>query len=127
MPVGSLPLPHWLPDLVWRFAANWPTRWARNWSFRVARPDRTVWTTTDRGSRRHAMTNMNEPQDPRQPGTADSPGDIPAGRPPALSRLEALLGEWEMEVSFIAGYFGPGSPPVAGRGGRTTFEWLDGE
>lgn len=73
------------------------------------------------------MTNMNEPQDPRQPGTADSPGDLPAGRPSALPRLEALLGEWEMEVSFIAGYFGPGSPPIAGRGGRTTFEWLDGE
>ena len=73
------------------------------------------------------MTNMSEPQDPGQPGTAGSQGDIPAGRPPALSRLDALLGEWEMEVSFIAGYFGPGSPPVAGRGGRTAFEWLDGE
>ena len=73
------------------------------------------------------MTNMNEPQDPRQPGTAGRQGDIAAGRPPALSRLDALLGEWEMEVSFIAGYFGPGSPPVAGRGGRTTFKWLDGE
>src|SRR5450755_2778066 len=35
--------------------------------------------------------------------------------------------EWEMEVSFEAGYFGPGSPPVAGRGGRTRFTWLDGE
>ncbi len=32
-----------------------------------------------------------------------------------------------MEVSFEAGYFGPGSPPVAGRGGRTRFTWLDGE
>ena len=73
------------------------------------------------------MTNMSEPQDPRQPGTTDSPGDIPAGRPAALSRLDALLGEWEMEVSFEAGYFAPGSPPVAGRGGRTTFAWLDGQ
>jgi hypothetical protein len=45
----------------------------------------------------------------------------------ALSRLDAQLGEWEMGVSFEAGYFGPGSPPVAGRGGRTTFEWLDGQ
>ena len=32
-----------------------------------------------------------------------------------------------MEVSFEAGYFGPGSPLVAGRGGRTRFTWLDGE
>jgi len=73
------------------------------------------------------MTNMQEPQDPRPPGTGDSPGDIPAGRPAELSRLDALLGAWEMEVSFEAGYFGPGSPPIAGRGGRTTFEWLDGQ
>ena len=56
------------------------------------------------------MTTTNEPQDPRQPAGADSPGDIPAGRPAALSRLDALLGEWEMEVSFEAGYFGPGGP-----------------
>jgi hypothetical protein len=62
------------------------------------------------------MTATNEPQDPRQPAGAGSPGDIPAGRPAALSRLDALLGEWEMEVSFEAGYFGPGSPP--GRGPR---------
>jgi hypothetical protein len=73
------------------------------------------------------MTNTNEPQDPRLPGQADRPGDIPAGRPAALSRLDALLGEWDMEAVFVAGYFGPGSPPVAGRGGRTSFEWLDGE
>ena len=73
------------------------------------------------------MTNTQEPQDPRPPGTGDSPGDIPAGRPAELSRLDALLGAWEMEVSFEAGYFGPGSPPIAGRGGRTTFEWLDGQ
>lgn len=73
------------------------------------------------------MGNMNEPQDRRGPGRADSPGDVPAERPSALSRLDALLGEWEMEVSFVAGYFSPGSPPVTGRGGRTTFEWLDGE
>ena len=73
------------------------------------------------------MTNTQELQDPRPPGTGDSPGDIPAGRPAELSRLDALLGAWEMEVSFEAGYFGPGSPPIAGRGGRTTFEWLDGQ
>ena len=73
------------------------------------------------------MTTTNEPQDPRPPAGAGSPGDTPAGRPAALSRLDALLGEWETEVSFEAGYFGPGSPPVAGRGGRTRFTWLDGE
>lgn len=73
------------------------------------------------------MTNTSEPQDPRQPGRTDSPGDIPAGRPQALSRLDALLGDWEMEVLFEAGYFGPGSPAVAGRGGHTAFAWLDGE
>ena len=32
-----------------------------------------------------------------------------------------------MEASFEAGYFGPGSPSVTGRGGRTTFEWLEGK
>ena len=73
------------------------------------------------------MTTTNEPQDPRQAAGADSPGGIPAGRPAALSRPDALLGEWEIEVSFEAGYFGPGSPPVAGRGGRTRFTWLHGE
>jgi hypothetical protein len=73
------------------------------------------------------MTTTNEPQVPRQAAGADSPGGIPAGRPAALSRLDALLGEWEMEVCFAAGYVGPGSPPVASRGGRTRFTWLDGE
>jgi hypothetical protein len=73
------------------------------------------------------MTKANEPQDPRQPGSTDSPSDIPAERPPGLSRLGALLGEWVMEAVFEPGYFGPGSPPMAGRGGRTKFEWLEGE
>ena len=73
------------------------------------------------------MTNMNEPQDPRQPGRADGPAMSRQGGLQALSRLDELLGEWEMEALFAAGYFGPDSPPVAGRGGRTTFEWLDGE
>jgi hypothetical protein len=54
------------------------------------------------------------------------PSDIPRDRPLALSRLEALVGEWEMEVSFEAGFFGPGSPALTHRGGRTTFEWLQG-
>lgn len=53
------------------------------------------------------------------------PGDLPGGRPEALDRLEALVGRWEMEASFAAGFFGPDSAPVTGRG-RTTFEWLEG-
>ena len=62
-----------------------------------------------------------------QSASADSPGDILAERPSSLDRLEALTGHWEMEAEFEAGYFGPGSPPVTGRGGRTTFEWLEGK
>lgn len=56
-----------------------------------------------------------------------NPGDIPAQRPVSLTRLGALTGRWEMEASFDAGFFGEGSPPATGRGGSTTFEWLDGE
>ena len=54
------------------------------------------------------------------------PGDVPAERPASLDRLEALTGQWEMEASFGAGYFGPGSPAMTSRSGRTTFEWLEG-
>ena len=59
-------------------------------------------------------------------GHPDSPGDVPAGRSASLDRLDALIGHWEMEATFEAGYFGPDSPAFTGRGGRTTFEWLDG-
>ena len=31
-----------------------------------------------------------------------------------------------MEASFAAGYFGPDVAATTARGGRTTFEWLDG-
>lgn len=61
------------------------------------------------------------------PGTPIEPGDIPTERPAALSRLDVLVGEWDVEASFEAGFFGPGSPAVTARGGRTTFNWLDGE
>jgi hypothetical protein len=70
------------------------------------------------------MTSIDEPQGPAQPGS-DGPGDIPAERPASLDRLNVLIGRWEMEASFEAGFFGPGAPPVTGRG-RTTFEWLEG-
>jgi hypothetical protein len=63
----------------------------------------------------------------QQEGSApDSPGDIPGDRPSSLHRLDALIGEWEMEATFEAGYFGPGSPAITGRSGQTTFDWLDG-
>jgi hypothetical protein len=71
------------------------------------------------------MTTNSESRD--QASAIDNPVDVPATRPPALTRLDALLGEWEMEASFEADYFAPGSPPLTARGGRTTFEWLVGE
>ena len=70
------------------------------------------------------MTSIDEPQGPGQPGSG-SPGDIPAERPASLDRLDVLIGQWEMEASFEVGFFGPGTPPITGRG-RTTFEWLEG-
>jgi hypothetical protein len=54
------------------------------------------------------------------------PEDVPAARPPALDRLDALVGSWQLTAYFGAGYFGPGAAPVTGDGGRTVFEWLDG-
>jgi hypothetical protein len=72
------------------------------------------------------MADAREPDTRSEPSKAVSPGDVPAERPAALSRLDVLVGEWETEASFAAGFFGPGSPPVTGRG-RTTFHWLEGE
>jgi hypothetical protein len=72
------------------------------------------------------MTGTSSPHD-HAPGTGpDGPGDIPGARPAALDRLDVLLGTWEMEARFEAGYFGPSSPAITGRSGRTTFDWLDG-
>jgi hypothetical protein len=62
-----------------------------------------------------------------QPLMTAVPGDIPIKRSPALARLDALLGEWVMEATFEAGYLTAGTSPVISRGGRTIFEWLDGE
>jgi hypothetical protein len=67
---------------------------------------------------------MTGPNDLPEPGQPHGPGDIPAERPPALAQLDALAGEWEVEASFDAGYFGPGTDPVTARGARTTFTWL---
>jgi hypothetical protein len=55
-----------------------------------------------------------------------APGDVPAERPPSLEHLEALVGQWELEATFDAGYFGPDSTAVTASGGRTVFEWLAG-
>lgn len=46
-------------------------------------------------------------------------------RPADLDRLDVLIGTWETEATFDAGFFGPGTPEVKGLG-RTTFEWLEG-
>ena len=70
------------------------------------------------------MTSIDEPQGPAQ-SRSGSPGDVPAQRPATLDRLNVLIGQWEMKASFEAGFFGPGTSPVTGRG-HTTFEWLEG-
>lgn len=73
------------------------------------------------------MPNTTTPQGQRQLAPAGGPGDIPARRPASLDRLDVLIGQWDMEASFEAGYFGPGSPAITDRGGKTTFEWLEGK
>src|SRR5262245_7052219 len=78
-----------------------------------------------RRTRGSAMTSTEKPEDHNQHAAVDGPGDIPGERPAALDRLNVLVGQWETEATFAAGFFGPGSPEVTGRG-RTTFHWLDG-
>jgi hypothetical protein len=51
------------------------------------------------------------------------PADL---RPRSLDRLERLVGQWNLESSFRAGQLGPDTPATVMRGGRTTFEWMDG-
>jgi hypothetical protein len=71
------------------------------------------------------MTSTEQPQDDNQQVAADTPGDVPGERPVSLDRLNLLVGDWEVEATFEAGFFGPGSPQTTSRG-RTTFQWLDG-
>jgi hypothetical protein len=71
------------------------------------------------------MTSAGDAQAHGQPAPGGTPGDVPAERPGWLDRLDVLVGRWDMEATFQAGFFGPGSPAVTGRG-QTTFEWLDG-
>lgn len=72
------------------------------------------------------MTANFEPDDQIPDVHPDNPSDVPAGRAASLDRLDALVGQWEMEATFEAGFFGPGSPAFTGGGGRTIFEWLEG-
>lgn len=62
-----------------------------------------------------------------QPSMTASPGDVPPERQPQLAGLDALLGEWDVQASFAAGFFGPDSPATTIGGGRTSFEWLAGQ
>jgi hypothetical protein len=57
---------------------------------------------------------------------AIAPSDRASERSPLLEPLEILLGSREMEARFAEGAFGPGSPAVVNRDGRTSFEWLEG-
>jgi hypothetical protein len=57
---------------------------------------------------------------------AIAPSDGASERSPLLEPLEILVGSREMEARFAEGAFGPGSPAVVNRDGRTSFEWLDG-
>jgi len=72
------------------------------------------------------LADPHEPERLAEQSGTGGPGDIPTTRPAALDRLDVLLGTWDLEATFEAGYFGPDSPPVTGGGGRTTFDWLEG-
>lgn len=72
------------------------------------------------------MTSNNPSQQHEPTNAAPSPSDIPTSRPSALDALDVLVGEWEMEATFPAGFFGPGAPEITDRGGRTSFQWLEG-
>ncbi len=72
------------------------------------------------------MAGTSSPHDHAPDTRPDGPSDIPGERSAALDHLDVLLGTWEMEARFEAGYFGAGSPAITGRSGRTTFDWLDG-
>ena len=52
--------------------------------------------------------------------------DVPQIPALQMDCFEALIGTWELEVSFEAGYFRPDSPAIKCRGARTTFDWLEG-
>jgi len=99
----------------------------RAWSEKVTRPARTSRTDQAHPDRQESMMTADiESRDQTPDPDHGGPGDVPAGRPASLDRLDGLIGEWDMEASFEAGYFGPGSPALTAGGGQTTFEWLEG-
>jgi hypothetical protein len=69
------------------------------------------------------MTEPNNSPATAQPSTTASPGDVPSERPRQLAGLDALLGEWDVQASFAAGFFSLDSPATTLGGGRTSFEW----
>jgi hypothetical protein len=71
------------------------------------------------------MTSAEKQQAPSQQAAAASPGDIPGVRAASLDRLNVLVGQWETEATFKAGFVGPGSPATTSHG-RATFQWLEG-
>jgi hypothetical protein len=73
------------------------------------------------------MTETNKSPATAQPSTTGRPGDVPPERPSQLAALDALPGEWDVQASFAAGFFGPDSPATTVGGGRTSFEWLAGQ
>jgi len=73
------------------------------------------------------MTETNKSPATAQPNTTGSPGDVPLERPSQLAALDALLGEWDVQASFAAGFLGPDSPATTVGGARTSFEWLAGQ
>jgi hypothetical protein len=72
------------------------------------------------------MTETNESPATAEPNTSASPDDVPSERPAQLAALDVLLGTWDVQASFAAGFFGPDSPATAMGGGRVSFEWLAG-
>lgn len=60
-------------------------------------------------------------------GRAAGFGDVPASRPAELDSFDVLVGRWDMEASFEAGKFGPGTPAMTSRSATTIFEWLEGK
>lgn len=73
------------------------------------------------------MTSLQHANAEPPPDAGGNPGDVPSSRPGSLDRFEALIGVWEMEATFHAGYFAPGTPAITNRGGITTFDWLEGK
>jgi hypothetical protein len=73
------------------------------------------------------MTETSKPPPTGQARATGGPGGVSTERSLVLAALDALLGEWEVQASFAAGYFGADNPAVTLGGGHTSFEWLAGQ